>query len=76
MGENHFAALPAAVYGGVLLLSGLAYKILQAAIMARQGPDSKLAVAVGRNGKSKLSVVLYTLAIPLAFFRPWVAHVI
>ena len=73
MGENHFAPLPTAVYGCVLLLSGVAYTILQAALVAAQGPGSQLAAAVGGDLKGKLSMVLYALAIPLAFVRPWIA---
>ena len=67
MGENHFASLPVAAYGVVLLLSGVAYKILQTTIIAHQGPGSRLAAAVGRDFKGKLSPVLYVIAIPLAF---------
>jgi uncharacterized membrane protein len=73
MGENHFAPLPTAVYGVVMLLSGLAYTILQAAIVAAHGPGSKLAVAVGRDLKGKLSLGSYALAIPLAFVNQWIA---
>jgi uncharacterized membrane protein len=76
MGENHFAAVPTAVYGGVLLASAIAYFVLQSAIIADQGPGSKLAAAVGRDLKGKLSPVLYALAIPLAFFREWMADAI
>ena len=53
MGENQFAPLPTAVYGGVLLLAALAYLILQASILAQQGADSRLAVAVGKDVKGK-----------------------
>src|SRR5438105_8655141 len=58
MGENHFASVPTAVYGAVLLLAAIAYTILQQAILAVQGPESKLAAAVGNDGKGKLSPVL------------------
>ena len=74
MGENHFAPAPTALYGVVLLLAALAYWILQRAIIARQGPDSVLAAAVGRDLKGKLSPVLYALAIPSALLRPWIAE--
>ena len=73
MGENHFAPAPTALYGVVLLMAALAYWLLQRAIIARQGKDSLLAVAVGRDLKGKLSPVLYALAIPTAFVRPWIA---
>src|SRR5436190_21620390 len=63
MGENHFASLPTAVYGAVLLMAGIAYTILQAAIIRHHGPHSKLAAAVGRAGKAKLSTVVYAAAI-------------
>jgi uncharacterized membrane protein len=73
MGENHFAALPTAVYGAVMLLAAVAYTILQRAILKHQGRDSKLADAVGKDAKGKLSLVCYVLAIPLAFFHQWIS---
>lgn len=76
MGENHFAPLPTAVYGAVMLMAGLAYTILQAAIIAQQGPGSKLKAAVGRDVKGKLSAALYAVAIPLAFVHQWISDVI
>jgi uncharacterized membrane protein len=69
MGQNHLAPLPTAVYGVVLIASGVAYTILQAAIIASQGPGSKLAEAVGRDVKGKISVVSYAIAIVFAFVR-------
>jgi uncharacterized membrane protein len=73
MGENHFDAVPTAVYGVVLLLSGVAYTVLQNVIIAREGPDSKLARAVTKDVKGKLSVVMYAAAIPMAFVEQWVS---
>jgi len=73
MGENHFAPLPTAVYGVVLLLAGLAYVLLQHTIIAAQGPNSRLATAVGRDVKGKLSALLYAVAIPSAFVHQWIA---
>lgn len=67
MGENHFAPLPTALYGVDLLLSGIAYFILERMIIRSQGEGSRLKVAVGNDKKGILSVVLYALAIPLAF---------
>jgi uncharacterized membrane protein len=76
MGENHFAPLPTAVYGAVMLMAGLAYTILQGAIIAQQGPGSKLKAAVGRDLKGKLSAALYAIAIPLAFVHEWISDAI
>jgi uncharacterized membrane protein len=73
MGENHFASAPQAVYGVVLLMAGLAYLILQRAIIKREGPDSLLARAVGRDVKGKISPLAYIAAIPLAFVSPWLS---
>jgi uncharacterized membrane protein len=73
MGENHFASLPTAAYGVVLLLAGIAYLILQSALIAEDGAGSKLAVAVGKDLKGKLSPALCAAAIPLAFVREWLA---
>jgi uncharacterized membrane protein len=67
MGENHFAALPTALYGVVLMFSGVAYYILEQTIIRSQGPNSRLRAAVGNDAKGKISVVLYLVAIPLAF---------
>lgn len=73
MGENHFAAAPTALYGLVLLLAAIAYWILQRAIIARQGRDSLLAAAVGRDMKGKLSPAFYILAIAATTVAPWIA---
>ena len=73
MGENHFAKLPAAAYGVVLLMSGVAYLILQQRIIASQGEDSVLKKAVGADWKGKLSPVLYLAAILLAFVWSWLS---
>jgi uncharacterized membrane protein len=76
MGENHFAPLPSALYGAVLLLAGFAYWILARAIVAAEGPDSLLGKAIGKDRKGTLSIVAYAAAIPLAFASPWVAQAI
>ncbi len=73
MGENHFAAVPAALYGAVLLMAGIAYLILQRMIIASQGPDSLLRKAVGSDWKGKVSAALYAVAIPMAFVWHWVS---
>jgi uncharacterized membrane protein len=76
MGENHFAPTPTAIYGAVLLGAGFGYFVLQTTIIAAEGRDSKLARAVGDDVKGKLSLVAYAGAIPLAFFREWLADAI
>ena len=73
MGENHFAPVPTAVYGVVMLLSGTAYYVLQTTIIRYQGEHSKLATAVGVDLKGKLSPMLYAAAIPLAFVNEWIS---
>jgi uncharacterized membrane protein len=73
MGENHWAPVPVAIYGVDMLLASIAYYILVRAIMRAEGPHSKLAAAVGRDVKGKVSSVLYAAAIPLAFLRSWFA---
>jgi uncharacterized membrane protein len=76
MGENHFASLPTAFYGVVMLGAGFAYLILQRAIIAHHGRQSKLARAVGRDFKGKLSAVSYVIAIVLAFVNQWISDAI
>lgn len=67
MGENHFAPLPTALYGGSLLLSAIAWIIMQTAIIRQQGPDSPLRRALGRDLKGKVSPFIYLTGIALAF---------
>jgi uncharacterized membrane protein len=73
MGENHLAAIPTAIYGFVLLMAAIAYYILERTIIARQGRESLLALAIGKDWKGKLSPLLYLAAIPLAFVSSWIA---
>ena len=73
MGENHFAPLPVALYGVVLLMSGGAYTILQRSIIALQEPGSRLAKAIGSDFKGKFSVFTYAAAIPIAFVQHWIS---
>jgi uncharacterized membrane protein len=73
MGENHFAPVPTAVYGVVLLMAAIAYYILLRSILKHEGSDSLLAKAVGGDFKGKLSPVLYIIAIPSALVSPWIA---
>lgn len=73
IGENMISALPVAVYGFVLLMAAVAYMFLQYLIIAKQGKNSPLAVAIGKDGKGKCSMALYFVAIPIAFVSPWIA---
>jgi uncharacterized membrane protein len=73
MGENHFARLPSALYGVVLLMAGIAYWILARTIVAAEGEASLLAKAIGKDRKGTVSVLLYVIAIPLAFVSQWIA---
>ncbi len=67
MGENHFAPLPTAIYGCILLLCAVSYTILQSTIVRHDGGENELfAAAVGNDLKGKISMVFYILAIPLA----------
>lgn len=76
MGEHPFAAAPAALYGTVLLMAGVAYLILQRLILRVEGPDSILATALGRDLKGKLSPVLCAIAIGGAFVHAGIAYVL
>jgi uncharacterized membrane protein len=76
MGENHFAPAPTALYGVALLMSAIAYWLLQRTILAAQGHDSLLAVAIGNDVKGKISPILYAIAIGSAFVHQWIAGAI
>jgi uncharacterized membrane protein len=73
MGENHFASLPTALYGVVLLCAAIAYELLQKLIIKYHGSDHLLATAVGKDWKGKISLACYLAAIPLAFVNEWIA---
>ncbi len=73
MGENKFAAVPAALYGVVLLFAAIAYFILARSLLTIHSPDSVLATALGADFKGKISMVIYLVAIPLAFVKWWLA---
>jgi uncharacterized membrane protein len=73
MGDNHFAGVPVALYGGVMLMCGVAYAILVRQLVALHGTDSALAHAIGSDRKGNISLVLYAVAIPLTFASEWIA---
>jgi len=73
VGTSHFAPVPTSLYGVVLLAAALAYLVLQTAIIAHHGRDSRLAAALGRDLKGKISAASYALAIPLAFVERWIS---
>ena len=76
MDDAHFAGTPTAAYGVVLAMASVAYVLLTRSIIACNGPDSRLARAVGSDVKSTVSLMLYLAAIPVAFVRPWIAIVL
>ena len=76
MGENHFAPLPTALYGAVLLCAGIAYYILEQTIIRNQGENSRLEAAVGGDTKGRISLVLYASAVPLAFVHQFISDAI
>lgn len=73
LGSSGFSAWPVALYGGVLLFSGSAFLLLARALVALHGKESRIATALGRDFKGKLSLVSYLVAIPLAFVAPWLS---
>ena len=74
MGENHFAPWTLVFYGVVLLFAAIAYTILTLALISLHGRDSVLAIAMGKDFKGKISLVIYLVAIPLGFVRWWLAY--
>ena len=73
MAENHFAPVPTAAYGVVLLFAAIAYTLLQGTIVRHHGPASVLKSAVGDDLKAKASLAAYVAAIPLAFVDRWIS---
>ncbi len=73
MGENHFAALPVALYGVVATMAGIAYYILAHCLAGLHGKDSALAHALGKDRKGILSIILYMIGIALSFLNTWLS---
>lgn len=76
LGENHFAELPLAMYGGVLLMAAIAYYILQNKILSVKGKNSLLRQAIGKDFKGKASPIFYSVAIIFSFFIPWLSIIL
>jgi uncharacterized membrane protein len=73
MGENHFSAVPMAIYGFILLMAAISYYILQSRIVKNEGKDSILYKAIGKDVKGKMSPILYILAIILSCVSSWIS---
>ncbi|SKA70406.1 Uncharacterized membrane protein [Thiothrix eikelboomii] len=73
MGENHFTALPIFLYGVVLLMSALAYWILQNLIIATQGSDSALRKSIQQDWKGKGSLLAYAIAVIVSLWFSWLS---
>jgi uncharacterized membrane protein len=74
IGEHGSAPWPAAIYGLVLLCSAVAYYVLTLTLIALHGKDSDLAIALGADFKGKISIIIYAVALPLAFVLPAIAY--
>lgn len=76
MGENHFTATPTSFYGLILLMAALSYSILVHTLILHEGKDSLVARAIGNDFKGNISIILYVLAIPLAYIYAWIAQML
>jgi uncharacterized membrane protein len=76
MGENNFATFPVALYGVVLWMTAFAYYLMVRALMSYHDGDTVLAKALGNGRKERISIILYTAAVPLAFVQAWIAMAI
>ena len=73
IGEHYTAPWPVAAYGVVLLAAAIAYYILARSLVSHHGPGSTLEVALGRDHKGKISIVIYAVAIAASFSSTWIA---
>lgn len=76
MGENHFTKWPVIVYGLALCMSGVAYYILAQALIKLHGKNSTISIAIGKDKKGIISVVIYIIAIALAFFNSTISLIL
>jgi uncharacterized membrane protein len=74
MGENDFSTWPVALYGVVLFFCAISYTILVKSLIAHHGPHSTLGEAIGGDRKGKVSMFLYAIAVPLAFWNSWISY--
>ena len=74
VGDTHFAKWPVALYGSIMFLAAIAYFILVRSLLTLHGPNSLIAEALGSDFKGKISIVIYVVAIPLAFVNSWIAY--
>lgn len=72
-GENNFSQWPMVLYGFVLLMAGVAYYILAQLLIKLHGKKSTISIALGNDVKGKLSVIIYAVAIALAFVSSWIS---
>jgi uncharacterized membrane protein len=75
MGVNNFGAHPMALYGFMLLMSAIAWHILQLQIIKTQGEDSILAKVIGKDIKGKISPILYIIGIFSSWYSPWISAI-
>jgi uncharacterized membrane protein len=69
MGENHFERITVAAYAVLAMLCGVAFNILQVAIVKCQKGQKNLKDIIKPTGwKSLGSILLYSAAIPIALF--------
>jgi uncharacterized membrane protein len=73
VGENNFSSTPMALYGVVMLMAAISYVLLEFTIIYSQGKNSLLKKAIGRDWKGMLSLLLYSTAIFMAFYHPWIS---
>lgn len=76
MGENSFKTWPVALYGFILLMSGIAYYFLAHSLVSHHGRESAFARALGSDRKGKISVMAYVLGISLSFIHPYIGFAI
>lgn len=76
MGENHFEKIPVALYGMVLLMAAIAFRILVYFIIKNEGEESSLAKAFKKGKKENYSILFYAIAVGLSFWVPLVSLLI
>lgn len=72
LGQEHFATWPVALYGAVLIMNAIAYTILSRVLIREAGEHSTLAEAMSVDTKGKVSILIYVVAICMAFYNAMV----
>ncbi|WP_139855430.1 TMEM175 family protein [Aequorivita sinensis] len=76
MGKNHFEANPTAIYGVVLFMAAVAFKIMVYCVILSEGKNSNIGKVYSKDKRMNLSLLLYFTGVVFSFFFPIISLMI